>query len=203
MLRIIVIALFSFCAFVPIFIILTQLESFDNSTAGVVAFGIAWLVLPFILLKLWRTPIDFKVLNVDKDDPVMHAQICRARAELDRFIAGLKEGKREAYVKFPYAFDNHVEHVWGVAHCAMEEGVTVSLACEPIGELNDELSQRIYVRFTDIEDWMLQDANGYTQGGYTMLAMARIYERDHGRLPSKYARDLEPFVDFPWPEERA
>ena len=58
--------------------------------------------------------------------------------------------------------------------------------------------ERFEIPLKDIEDWMLVDSRGKTQGGYTILAHAKIYQRDYGKVPKKYLKDLERFTDFTW-----
>ncbi len=122
----------------------------------------------------------------------------RSRREFARFKAGLAEGRKNAFVKYPVTTKQGTEHVWGVAHALDGDRAIVSLANTPVGELTDaELRDlRSSVPLSDIEDWLLVRKDGKCEGGYTHLALAKIYRRLHGTFPKKYLRELEPFVDI-------
>jgi uncharacterized protein YegJ (DUF2314 family) len=124
----------------------------------------------------------------------------RSRSELNRFLEGLEEGKKEAYVKFPYQFGDEIEHVWGLAHTVKDGSVIASLESNPVGEVTEEVYERLSIDLDSVEDWMLVDRSGKTYGGYSILGLAKVYTRDYGKLPKAYTRDLGRFVDFTWPE---
>ncbi len=198
--RLIIIAVISLVSLFPLLMFSTEVCGLNDSAGGIVSIVLGWVVLPALLLKFWQGRPEPSVIPIDIDDPIMQEQINRAKSELPRFIEGLNSGNLEAFIKFPYEFDGEVEHVWGVAHSYSNGQFIVSLASDPIGEVRDELHSRLKIAESKIEDWTLTDAKGYTQGGYTMLAMARLYEKGYGKLPKMYSKDLERFVDFKWPE---
>jgi len=200
MFRLIFIVLVSFCSLFPLLAITTQQFGLSDNAGAVVSVIIGWLILPTIILNLWREKPGLEVLPVDIDDPIMKQYITISKSKIDKFYIALFEGVSEAYIKFPYEFEGEVEHVWGLAHTERDDLVIISLASEPVGEMDEDVMCRIKVPKNDIEDWMLVDGKGNTQGGYTILAMAKIYERDHGKLPKRYVRDLERFTDFSWIE---
>ncbi|TCK02586.1 DUF2314 domain-containing protein [Marinobacterium mangrovicola] len=198
MFRLLAITFISFCSVVPFLMVFHRFLELDDDVAGYISFFLAWIITPAILLRIWKVPPYFEALPVDIDDPIMQEQINRAKNEFGIFISGLKDGKLESFIKFPYEIEGNTEHIWGVAHSIKGEAVIASLASDPVGETPEELLERLDVPFDDIEDWMLQDSKGLNQGGYTLLAMAKIYERDFGKLPKRYAKELEPFVDIKW-----
>jgi uncharacterized protein YegJ (DUF2314 family) len=198
MLRILIISVVSLCSLFPFMVITTQIFSLSNDTGSAVSAVMAFIVLPIILLNTWKPKPSLDVLPVDNNDPIMSEHIAIARSNLERFFNGLNEALFEAFVKFPHEFEGEIEHVWGIAHSVREDHVIVSLASEPIGEPGEEAMERMSISIKAIEDWMLVSANGETQGGYTMLGMAKIYERDYGKLPKRYAEDLKMFVDLKW-----
>lgn len=200
MLRIIIISLVSMCSLFPFMMITTQYFGLNDDYGGVASIILGWIVLPLVLLKSWKVKPDLYVLPIDVDDPIMLEHIAMAKSKLERFFAGLNEGKAEAYIKFPYEFDDEIEHVWGLAHSEADDKVIVSLASDPIGAPGEEVMERVQVPKEKIEDWMLIDAKGKSQGGYTMWATAKIYKRDYGKLPKKYIREFDRFVDFSWEE---
>lgn len=200
MLRIIVIVLLSFCSLFPLLAFTTQQFGLSDDVGAVISVVLGWVILPAALLKFWKVKPGLEVLAVDIDDPVMQEHISLSKSKLDDFFKGLSAGKLEAYIKFPYEFEGEVEHVWGLAHSKQEKLIVASLASDPVGEADEDIMGRIKISIESIEDWMLVDSMGITRGGYSMLAMAKIYERDYGKLPKPYAKDLERFTDFSWPE---
>jgi len=194
--RLLAIALISLLALVPALAFTHRFLGLGSDLSGIISMVFAFLVTPALLLRYWRHKPGFEALPVDRDDPVMRGQVARAKRELGRFLDGLNQNRMEAFIKFPLAVDGGTEHVWGVAHSFSDGFFVASLASNPVGGLSEEMLNRIRVPVDDLEDWMLQDASGKTYGGYTMLALARIYERTYGRMPRKMRKQFENFVDL-------
>lgn len=198
MIRILTITIISFASVVPFLAIFHRFLGIDDDTAGYISFALAWVITPIVLLSIWKAKPRLEVLLVDIDDPIMQEHIALSRKYLPRFIKGLEAGKQEAFIKFPHLFGDETEHVWGVAHSYKDNEIIVSIASDPVGEISEEDVGRLPVPLNKIEDWILTNEKGESQGGYTMLAMAKIYERDFGKLPKRYIKDLSQFIDFKW-----
>jgi uncharacterized protein YegJ (DUF2314 family) len=141
-------------------------------------------------------PDYYAPIPIDHDDPLMKAMIERARSELPRFRQAIEAGRKEAFVKFPLRSPGvETEHIWGVVHSLTDAGAQVSLANEPVHE-HEGKDLRFAVPLADIEDWMLFDAGGVVEGGYTHLALARMYKREKGFLPHAMRKQLAPFRDL-------
>lgn len=194
--RLLAIALLSISSMVPALTVTHGLMGLSSGNSGVVAMVVAFLVTPALLLHFWRHKPGFEALPVDPTDPIMLKQIERSKREIGRFVDGLNQRKLEAYIKFPLTVHDSTEHVWGVAHSFSDGVFVTSLASRPVGGLTEDMLDRICVGVDDVEDWMLQDSCGKAFGGYTMLALAQIYEREHGRLPRRMRRELSHFADF-------
>lgn len=162
--------------------------------------ALGWVVTPMMLLHFWKVKPSPDVIPVDINDPIIQDLVERSRSELNRFVNGLEEARQEAYVKFPYVFSGETEHVWGLAHSIKEGHVVVSLESNPVGEVTEEVYERLRIDMDTVEDQILVDSSGKTYGGYSILGLAKVYTRDYGKLPKSYARDLARFVDFSWPE---
>ncbi|MCW9017051.1 MAG: DUF2314 domain-containing protein, partial [Kangiellaceae bacterium] len=160
MFRLIVIGIVSLASLFPLYSFTTQQLGLNDDLGAVVSLAIGWIILPIVLLKLWKLKPDLEALPVDIDDPTMQEHIAIAKSKLDFFLEGLAAGKLEAYIKFPYEFDGVIEHIWGVAHAENDGYVVTSLASEPVGEMDEELLERIKIKIGDIEDWMLTDSKG-------------------------------------------
>jgi len=141
-------------------------------------------------------PDHYAPIPVDLDDPVMRASIEQARAELIRLRRGIDEGRKQPFIKFPLkSAEGETEHIWAVVHLLTDETAQVSLANEPVHE-HAEMDPRFSVPLADLEDWALVDRNGITEGGYTHLALARMYKRDQGFIPRAMRKQLAAFRDL-------
>ena len=140
-------------------------------------------------------------LPIETGDPLMAAAIERARREMHRFKAGLAEGRREALVKYAMqtGFGDN-EHVWAVAHTVDSDAVIVTLMSEPVGDSAEVKNERIRVPLAEVEDWLLIDDGGRMEGGFTQIAMAKIYKRAKGYVPYAIRKGLPNFADLDDPE---
>jgi uncharacterized protein YegJ (DUF2314 family) len=195
--RLLGISLISFTLFLPSYWVTHYF--FGANIGAALAFVLAIIVYPYLLSKLWKyyPPID--VVAIDPDDAFNKECIARARKELHRLQNGLSEGKKEAFVKYTIrASDDSADHVWGLAHSIVDGSVIVTLANEPVYDLDE--SKHPYLRekipLTEVQDWMLMDKDGKCEGGYTHLAMINAYKKAHGKVPKKYLKDLVNFIDI-------
>lgn len=135
-------------------------------------------------------------LAIETGDPIMTVAMEQAQREFTRFKAGLQEGKKEALVK--YALETgygEKEHVWAVAHSIDDGAVICTLASEPVGDVEVK-TERTRVAKSDVEDWLLVDDQGTMEGGFTQIAMAKIYKRDKGYVPYSIRKSLNQFKDL-------
>ena len=156
------------------------------------------LLYPYLIGKVWKDYPPIEVVPIERDDEFNLKCIERARSELHRLDEGLKDGKKQAFVKYEIrANEESADHVWGIAHRITDKYVVVSLINEPVYHSDDRDSDpRDKVPMDEIQDWMLVDKHGVCEGGYTHLAMVHAYSKLHGKVPKKYLRDLKQFVDI-------
>jgi uncharacterized protein YegJ (DUF2314 family) len=197
MLRLLVIGVSAIVLFFPAYALLHPFLG-EDWAAGVAIF-LMYIGFPALMLRLWKTYPPLEAVPIEPNDPTMAEHVQRAKREFDRFKKGIQEGRKNAFVKYPVSTRDGTEHVWGIAHALNGDEVIVSLASTPVGNLADAESRdsRNSVPVAEIEDWLLVDNAGKCEGGYTNLALAKIYRRLHGKVPKKYLRDLECFVDIP------
>lgn len=198
--KLVVVAIISMVSLFPLLMFTTEVCGLNENVGVIVSVLLGWVVLPSIMHSFLKGRPDPSVIPVDMADPIIQELIDRSRAELNRFVEALDEGKKEAYIKFPYDFGGETEHVWGLAHSLKDGNVIVSLESNPVGEVPEDVYERLSIDLESVEDWMLVDRLGKTYGGYSILGLAKIYTRDYGKLPKWYVRDLDRFVDFTWPE---
>jgi uncharacterized protein YegJ (DUF2314 family) len=174
--RILVVALLSFVS--PLFWAALLHFVVPMPALAWLAMILAWGVTPVALLCLWRPRPSLNVMPIGRSEPEMREAIARAQADLPRFLAGLAAGTKEAFVKYPMSTrGGTTEHVWGVAHYQEGQDVVVSLASEPVMPFQDGYDARERVPLHEIEDWILTDRAGRAEGGYSHLAMVRVYRR--------------------------
>lgn len=151
-----------------------------------------------VLANGWERmmPVRYSPIFLDPSEPDVQSAISRARAELDRFRDGVKYSQKEASARFclPTA-DGHNEHIWGAVHKIVGNSALVSIPIEP-GKPASLADPRSEISLDELEDWMLVDAYGQTEGGYTHVAMARKYLRYKGYIPRGLRLRLAKFVDF-------
>ena len=141
-------------------------------------------------------PNIYEPMPVDPNDPLIKAAIEQSRQELHRFKNGMDDNRKQPFVKFPLVSpEGRTEHIWALVHSLKGQELTVSLANDPV-ENQGDLNPRQTVNLDDIEDWILVSANGDTEGGYSMGAMARIYKREAGWIPAALKKELSAFTDF-------
>ena len=137
-----------------------------------------------------------EAVPVDPDDPLLQEAQEQAHRELHRFVAGLADGKREPLVKYSLQMKGgEREQVWGIAHSLHESYALVTLMTVPFGKVDVE-GARQQLPINDIEDWVLIDADGRMEGGFSEIAMARIHGRDEGFIPYAIKKRLALF-DYP------
>ena len=69
-----------------------------------------------------------------------------------------------------------------------------------MGDEVDVKTERQRIPVSEIEDWLLLDVNGRMEGGFTQIAMAKIYKRDRGYVPYAIRKGLPNFADLIDPE---
>lgn len=134
---------------------------------------------------------------VAPDEPLMSAAYDNARRDYRRFKRGLEEGRREAFVKYKLNIEpEEHEFVWALAHSIDKGSVIASLVSEPVADV-DVPPERTRIPESEVLDWMLVDQEGRIEGGYSEIAMAKIYKRDTGYVPYAVRQHLKNFADLP------
>ena len=134
---------------------------------------------------------------VDPDEPLMATAYDSARRDYRRFKRGLAEGRREAFVKYKLNLEpEEPEFVWALAHSIDKGSVIASLISEPVAGV-DVPPERTRIPESEVLDWMLVDQDGRIEGGYSEIAMAKIYKRDAGYVPYAVRQHLKNFADLP------
>lgn len=196
MLRFIVIALLALLSIVPIGFILKKILGFSDDVVSYAWMTLGWIGVSLLLSHVWKRKPDLEACEVAIDDPTMQTAILQAKSEINRLIKGLDKGQDDAFIKFSQEFGGELDHVWGLVHEYRDGDFIVSLVSEPVGGIDESQPARLRIAKEDLIDWMLVDSHGTTQGAYTMLATIKAYQRMYGKIPKRYTKEIEQFVDF-------
>jgi uncharacterized protein YegJ (DUF2314 family) len=115
---------------------------------------------------------DSDAVLVSPGDSRLQEAIEQAREELDtihkRFQDGLPGG-HTLYVKHAFTTpDDSREHMWLIVNEWDDTGITGLLANEPAQCTDLEAGNMVKVSEDNVTDWMIVDASGILEGGYTM-----------------------------------
>ena len=204
MLRYVTILATSLLLLFPTYWIMRPLVSSDGNAWALAALICAGFSA--VMLKLWKVYPSINDIPIDAGDSDMRDCMRRSKSEFHRFEEALSEGEKEAYVKYRFQRDDgRSVQVWGVAHALKDGCVVVSLqgfadylVSKPAHAFRHEenFEPRSKIPLQKVEDWMLIDNEGRAEGGYTHLALVKIYRRLHGKIPRRYLQELESCVDI-------
>jgi uncharacterized protein YegJ (DUF2314 family) len=155
------------------------------------ALAVCAIAIHFALERGRRASGHLGAVGVANDDPLMLAALDEARRTRTAFLRLYREHPDTTLVKFRLrTIPGDIENVWGDLLALDGESATVSLRTPPVGK-SDVHDPRMTVPVSDIVDWQVMLADGTLRGGFTQQATFRIIERDRGRLPRKFAKQLE------------
>ncbi|MFT5576682.1 MAG: hypothetical protein ACI89D_002211 [Bermanella sp.] len=171
------------------------------------SYGVLWLntvsAVGYLLLGVcvlangWERmiPVKYSPIFLDPAEASVQAAFARARSEILRFSDGVKYSQKEATARFclPSA-DGHNEQVWAAVHKITGNSVLVSIPSE-LGKRPSLADPRSELSLDELEDGLLVDGYGNTEGGYTFVEMAKKYLRYKGYIPRGLRLQLLKFVD--------
>ena len=124
---------------------------------------------------------------ISPHDPLLRRARSRARATLPKLRALLSQHRARAMVKLPRSgADGIYRGQWADILHWDDEIVRVRAR----GRVHER-----DVRWPEVEDWQVELPDGGFRGGYTVIAVWRIRERETGELPSEARRQLPRFRD--------
>jgi uncharacterized protein YegJ (DUF2314 family) len=139
--------------------------------------------------------------GVDSNDPIMRAAREKALATLPAFFRLFPKHPNDCMVKFKFETDQkQTEFLWGDLREVAEDKARVFLRTPPVNH-KGELPRDIVIPISDIVDWQLERQDGTLRGGFSNLALFKIYEREEGRMHPKFAEQVARFKDLT-PEEQ-
>jgi uncharacterized protein YegJ (DUF2314 family) len=159
---------------------------------------IGFVIVHAVYERLFPDPFDYiGTMAVRNDDPLMLAAEEKARTTLDRFLAELySEHAQDSMVKFSYTnADGEIEKIWGDLLSYRDGKADVYVRTLPLAPKPD-FESRMTVDISDIVDWSVEMRDGTLRGGFSNLALFKIYEREEGRMHPRFIPHVERFKDI-------
>jgi uncharacterized protein YegJ (DUF2314 family) len=157
---------------------------------GAIAVHIIWERLfydPF--LYLGARPVDPK-------DPLMIAAKQKAISELPQFERLFAERPNDSMIKFAFQTDKgETEFLWGDLLELSETEAKVFLRTPPIDH-SAPMDREMRVPREAIVDWQVEFSDGTLRGGYSNLALFKIFEREEGAMHPKFLEQVERFKEL-------
>ena len=157
------------------------------STVGFLILGVMLLVL------CWQPmmPTRYPPLPLSPDEPDMQRASSQAQASISRFSDGLASQAKKGAVRIALdKTDGSQQRIWVKVAALNESEVRLLPRPVPAGATLPKT-----VPLLAVEDWLLVDLDGVTEGGFTHLAMAEKYRREEGYIPRGLRLELAKFVD--------
>jgi hypothetical protein len=161
------------------------------AVAGFAAVHIIWERFVF-------KPFDYLgVMPVHKDDPLIIEAERKARETRDHFFTKLyPEHKEDSMVKVAYVnADGETEKIWGDLVDVAEEDVEIFIRTPPIKPKPD-CQQRMRFPRSAIVDWSVEFRDGTLRGGFSNLALFKIFERQEGYMHPAFKKHVDRFKDI-------
>lgn len=136
-------------------------------------------------------------MPVASDDPIMQKAIERAKQTLSEFWTMYPEHREDSMVKFRFTTDTgETENLWGdLLEVDTDAGTArVYVRTLPVSQTG-EMESTQTVPFDQIVDWQVEMRDGSLRGGFTNLALFKIYERQEGHMHPAFLDQLGRFQD--------
>ena len=161
-----------------------------------------WLVIAGAIFILGRwvnrryiTMPDIESIDIDRQNDTWREGEARAKTQIQRMLNAIEEAKFEVSVLVSISERDEEELIWVTAHGKKDSGLVVSLYKDDPEGHAEPVYGRQTLKLESIIDWMVFEGDGYAQGGFTRLAMFKIYKTKYGRLPKRYKEEIEYYRD--------
>ena len=155
---------------------------------------VAFLIVHFVWEALFPDPFLYLgARSIDPDDPLMIAAKQKAIEELAQFAEVFKKRPDASMVKFAFQTDQgDTEYLWGDLLELTDTNAKVFLRTPPLNH-QGSLEREMTVSRDTIIDWQVEFPDGTLRGGYTNLALFKIYEREEGAMHPKFLDQVARF----------
>lgn len=133
-------------------------------------------------------------MDVDQNDPLILEAEKKAKSTFDQFINEIYlSHKDDSVVKINYInFHEKCEKIWGELRKIENDTYSIYISTPPKVPKED-YDPDINVNKKDIVDWCVEYKDGTLRGGFTNLALFKIYERKKGKMHPKFLKHIELF----------
>lgn len=139
--------------------------------------------------------------QVDPNDPLMIAAKEKAISELPSFEELFAKMPNDSMVKFAFDTDGGgTEFLWGDLLKLSQTEAKIFLRTPPINH-SAPMEREMIVPREAIVDWQVEFPDGTLRGGYSNLALFKIFEREEGTMHSKFLEQVERFKKLSWKED--
>lgn len=139
--------------------------------------------------------------QVDPNDPLMIAAKEKAISELPSFEELFAKMPNDSMVKFAFDTDGGgTEFLWGDLLKLSQTEAKIFLRTPPINH-SAPIEREMIVPREAIVDWQVEFPDGTLRGGYSNLALFKIFEREEGTMHSKFLEQVERFKKLSWKED--
>ncbi len=139
-------------------------------------------------------------MPVHKDDPLIIEAERKARETLEKFIGKLyPEHKEDSMVKVAYVnAEGETEKIWGDLLDITDGDVEIFIRTPPIKPRPD-CQQKMRFPRSAIVDWSVEFRDGTLRGGFSNLALFKIFERQEGYMHPAFNKHVDRFKDIEEP----
>lgn len=139
--------------------------------------------------------------QVDPNDPLMIAAKEKAISELPSFEELFAKMPNDSMVKFAFDTDGGgTEFLWGDLLKLSQTEAKIFLRTPPINH-SAPMEREMIVPREAIVDWQVEFPDGTLRGGYSNLALFKIFEREEGTMHPKFLEQVERFKKLSWKED--
>ena len=162
------------------------------------------MVVHFIWERLFFDPFLYLGARpVDPQDPLMIAARKKAISELPQFVRLFEERPSDSMVKFAFETDQgQTEFLWGDLLELSEADAKVFLRTPPIAH-SGSLEREMTIPCEAIVDWQVEFPDGTLRGGYSNLALFKIYEREEGMMHPAFLEQVARFKELDLEQEES
>lgn len=130
---------------------------------------------------------------IDPEDPLMKEAREEGKRTFPEFAKIYPSHISNSIVKFGFLTDSgKKEFLWGDLLELNENSAKVFIRTPPVNH-KGEIVREIIISTEDIIDWQVEFQDGTLRGGFTNLAMFKIFEREEGYMHPKFLEQVKRF----------
>lgn len=146
--------------------------------------------------KFFFDPFTFlSRIHISKDDPIMKRARERAIQTLPELKSLFQNNKERTMVKFVFKTEQQTkEKLWANVLEFTDDKVQIFVRTPSLSS-KDEIDRNMEIHVKDIVDWQIEMNDGSIRGGFTNIALFKIFEKREGYLHPELAKQLSRHKD--------